>query len=331
MAAISNLLHTLARREFARAGELMQRTFHVSSRRASSRHVSSRDVSSRDVSSRDLSSREVSSRHTNLKPLAIGISSLLALGCAHKGATDAGNEHANGEGHTHDGSHHGGAESGGGQAHDQEGHHGGGHHAEGGHGEGHQHGMKHDFSDPAKYAAAFDGEDRESWQHTPELMTLLKLEPGARVVEIGAGTGYFMSALAKGVGDKGRVEMLDAEPAMVQYMKERATTQGLAQVYPTEVTPNDPKLSPGVDRILIVNVWHHLDARTEYAKRLRAALKPGGALLIVDFEASSPFGPPPKYRLTAAQVADELKPAGFRTEVLTETLPHQWVLRAEPS
>jgi predicted methyltransferase len=81
-----------------------------------------------------------------------------------------------------------------------------------------------------------------------------------------------------------------------------------------------------VDRILVVDVWHHIDGRGAYAAKLREALKPGGKVFVVDFELSATHGPPAEHRLSSGTVERELAAAGLVAETLTETLPDQYIV-----
>ena len=69
----------------------------------------------------------------------------------------------------------------------------------------HRPGMHHDFSDAESYSATFDNPARNEWQKPTHLVTLLEIEPGMTVVDIGAGTGYFEPYLAAAVGKTGTV------------------------------------------------------------------------------------------------------------------------------
>jgi predicted methyltransferase len=203
-------------------------------------------------------------------------------------------------------------------------------HAHGGHGHGHDHGkhMSHAFDDPEAWAKQFDDPARDAWQKPQEVVALMALAPGQTAADIGAGTGYFLPHLSAAVGPEGRVLGLDIEPKLVAYMRARAEKAGLANVAAQQVAPDDPGLPPAsVDRILIVDTWHHIEARAAYAAKLRAALRPGGAVFIVDFTEDSPHGPPPEYRLSAAAVRATLLAAGLEAEVLEESLPNQYVVR----
>ena len=157
----------------------------------------------------------------------------------------------------------------------------------------------------------------------------MALAPGMVVADIGAGTGYFLPYLVPAVQPAGRVLGLDVEPNMVRHMEARIRDGGLEGAEARVVATDDPGLAPGtVDRILIVDTWHHIQDRVAYGRRLAAALAPEGALFVVDFRKDSPQGPPPAMRLDAEAVLRELREAGFEAEQLPVPLPYQYVLRA---
>ncbi len=202
-------------------------------------------------------------------------------------------------------------------------HHPAGEHAH--HGGG---GSVHDFSDVERFAAMFDDPERSEWQHPAEVIALLGLAEGMTVVDLGAGTGYFVPHLAAAVGSSGRVLALDVEPKMVAHMRQRFEAAELGNARAQIVLPDDPGLEAGsVDRILIVDTWHHIAERERYAALLRAALRPGGEIVVVDFAPESPHGPPPAMRLPQEDVAAELSSAGLEVEILEESLPWQYVVR----
>ena len=186
---------------------------------------------------------------------------------------------------------------------------------------------EHDFSDVAKYAKAFDSPKRDAWQKPDDVVSLLQLWPGNVVADVGAGTGYFERYLAKAVGAGGRVLALDVEPHMVAYLKQRMKKEGLANVSVQQVGATDPgQPDNSVDRVLIVNTWHHVPQRARYAAALNRALRPGGFVLIVDFTADSPEGPPAHARLAPATVIGELQTGGLSARTVAESLPLQYAV-----
>jgi predicted methyltransferase len=204
------------------------------------------------------------------------------------------------------------------------------------HATGHVHARRgeplgHTFEDAERWAKQFDDPGRDRWQRPAEVIAALAVAPAMVVADIGAGTGYFAIHLAAAVGAEGRVLALDIEPDMVRYLGLRAAREGLAQLAPRQVAVDDPGLAPGsVDRVLIVNTWHHIPAREAYAVKLAAALAPGGAIMVVDYRLDAERGPPRHHRLSAATVATELASAGLVTEILPHSLPYQYMVVARP-
>lgn len=204
------------------------------------------------------------------------------------------------------------------------------HQHDGAHQHQHQHGYHMDFSEVERFARHFDDPARNAWQRPKEIVQWMGLAPGHVVADIGAGTGYFIPYLSEAVGSQGTVLALDVEPNMVRFMEQRIAKSAWSNARARVVASNDPGLSPSsVDRILIVNTWHHIDDRSAYAAKLARALKPGGSIYIVDFTLDSDIGPPPAHRLSPEVVVREL--SGQRLEaaiVAGETLPKQYIVRA---
>ncbi|KYF67022.1 class I SAM-dependent methyltransferase [Sorangium cellulosum] len=206
------------------------------------------------------------------------------------------------------------------------GHHGGhdGHHG------GHDNGagpLVHRFERAEDWVAEFEGPERDAWQKPAEVVAAMRIAPGMRVADLGAGTGYFLPHLSRAVGPTGAVVGLDIERDMVRYMTERASRERLANVTARQVGPADPGLDPGsVDRILVVNTWHHIPDRPAYAAKLRAALRPDGAVVVVDFTDTARHGPPKEHRIAPEAVAAELRAGGLSPEVVAEDLPDQYIV-----
>jgi|GEM_PF-1004584 len=208
-----------------------------------------------------------------------------------------------------------------GHGHKKHGHHGG---------HGHHHGLRHDFSDVKRWVKRFEDPKRTKWQKPKEVIRHMQIRRGMTVADIGAGTGYFLPYLHHAVGTKGQVLALDLAKTLVQHMNTRAQKAGWKNVKAIQVKPTDPQLKANsVDRILIVNTWHHISHRIAYAKKLVKALKPGGALYIVDFTMEARKGPRKNHRLKALQVQRELDKAGFASSMaLKESLPDQYIVKA---
>ena len=187
------------------------------------------------------------------------------------------------------------------------------------------HTHQHGFSDAERWAHVFDDPKRDAWQKPHEVIQALALAPEAVIADVGAGTGYFAVRLANMV-PKGRVYAVDVEPDMVKYLAERAKREKRANLVAVAGAPDDPRLPEKVDLILMVDVFHHIDARANYFRRLAGSLKPGGRVAIVDFRLDSPVGPPRAARIAPGQVKAELAEAGYALATEHGFLPHQYFL-----
>jgi len=196
------------------------------------------------------------------------------------------------------------------------------------HGGHHGGGMQHRFDNAEQWAKVFDDPKRDAWQQPDRVVGALELQPAMTVADIGAGTGYFSVRLARAV-PKGQVIATDLEADMVRYLGERAAKEGLANLRAVQTPPDDPQLAArSVDRVLVVDVWHHLGDRVAYAKKLAAALKPGGFVAVVDFELDAKMGPPREHKLPPEKIIADLAAAGLDAKLAPLELPEQYLVIA---
>ncbi|HEU4407010.1 MAG TPA: class I SAM-dependent methyltransferase [Polyangiaceae bacterium] len=185
--------------------------------------------------------------------------------------------------------------------------------------------MQHRFERAEDWARVFDDPARDAWQKPDQVVELLKLFRTDRVVDLGAGTGYFAARIARRLPE-GVVFAADVEPDMVRYLRERATREGLSNLRPVLAKPDEVPLDAPVDLVLVVDTYHHLADRAGYFRRLGKQLRPGGRVAVIDFTKESPEGPPPEHRLTPAQVEAEMREAGYQLEARHDVLPRQYFL-----
>ncbi len=186
--------------------------------------------------------------------------------------------------------------------------------------------MVHRFDDAEAWAKVFDDPARDAWQHPDDVVAALELSPNMTVADVGSGTGYFTVRLARAVPG-GQVIATDIEPDMVRYLGDRAQRQKLGNVRAVLATGDDPRLEPNsVDRVLLVDVWHHVADRGAYAKGLASALRPGGQIAIVDFTQEATHGPPREHRLRPEVIIADLQAAGLDASLSPTRLPDQFIV-----
>lgn len=190
----------------------------------------------------------------------------------------------------------------------------------------------HSFDDVERWTKVFDDPARDAWQKPAEVVRYLGLGEGDVVADIGAGTGYFIAHLSEAVGETGTMLAVDVETALIEHMTARAAEAGATNVRTILADFDDPKLpEAGVDCVLIVDTWHHINARVDYLGKLARALRPEGRVVVIDFhEGELPVGPPPGHKLSREHVVAEFEEAGWTLDREGDLLPYQYLLVFAP-
>lgn len=180
-----------------------------------------------------------------------------------------------------------------------------------------------------QYIAMLEREERDAFQKPDEVMAALALQPGEKVADIGAGSGYFTIPVAKAVGPEGVVWAIDIRQEMLDHLRERMKGEELDNVRLMQVEADDPQLPEGrVDTILMIDTLHYVQDRTAYARKLREGLAPGGRIVIIDYRPKSweerPWGPPPGQQIPRETIDTEFAAAGLKPVRVHEFLPEQY-------
>lgn len=188
------------------------------------------------------------------------------------------------------------------------------------------------FDDVEHWVKVFDDPERDAWQRPALVVTELGIEPGSRVADLGAGTGYFAATLSKAVGESGTVFAVETEPALVAHLLARAEREELTNLVPVLASTGNPRLpAASIDLLLIVDTFHHIDDRLSYFADLRQVLAPGGRVAIIDWKKEKlPVGPAPDHKLAREQVVREMQQAQYELAAQSDQLPYQYFLIFRP-
>ncbi|MBN2375560.1 MAG: class I SAM-dependent methyltransferase [Sedimentisphaerales bacterium] len=139
---------------------------------------------------------------------------------------------------------------------------------------------------------------RKLW-HNPEQILEPYVRPGMKVVDIGCAMGFFSLALAKMVGQTGKVMCVDIQKKMISSLEKRAQAAGLLDRIETHVCSKTSfyldDLHENIDFALAFAVVHELADPSDLFSQMGKALKPQAAVLMAeprgrvsekDFEAS---------------------------------------------
>ena len=129
----------------------------------------------------------------------------------------------------------------------------------------------------------FEYPDRDKKLHIERVMDLLDITPGKSVADIGAGSGWFTVRAAARIGPSGLVYAEDINPDAIDYIKNRATKENLANVHTILGEVGDTMLPPSsVDAVLILKTYHEFAHPVPLMKRLHGSLRPGAKIGIID-------------------------------------------------
>ena len=182
-----------------------------------------------------------------------------------------------------------------------------------------------------------------SWDEVYERQTLradlvsdwieaLRLKPGDRVLEIGAGPGFVTFLLAERVGHTGTVYALDRSADALAYLERLQTERGVGQI--RRIAVDAAALEPAsvqVGSALIAMVLHHADDPAGILRNVARCVPPGAPVVIGEFhpEGPCPSGPPREHRLAPEMIQEWCEQAGLTVVSYQRQTPEHYVLLAQ--
>ena len=150
-------------------------------------------------------------------------------------------------------------------------------------------GMNVRFLDPGmevdEWIDRFESESREIFHSRAAVLRALGIKPGMAVADVGAGTGFFSRMFAEQVGDTGWVYAVEISPRFAQHNAAEAERVGVGNMTSVLCSERSTGLPPcAVDLAFMCDTYHHLSYPQETLASLHRALRPGGMLIVIDFE-----------------------------------------------
>jgi predicted methyltransferase len=129
----------------------------------------------------------------------------------------------------------------------------------------------------------FETPGRDQRLQVSRVMDILGIKPGQTIADIGAGSGWFTVRAAKRVASNGVVYAVDINPEATHYIDERAQKEHLPNIKIIQSHPDDPLLpADSVDSVLMLKTYHEIAHPVTLLRNLRAALRPGAKIGIID-------------------------------------------------
>lgn len=166
--------------------------------------------------------------------------------------------------------------------------------------------------------------ERVQQERTDLLIQNLSLRPTDKVVDLGAGSGYFSFRIAPLV-PKGKVYAVDISPQMLAIIRAKMKKVNSENIEPVLSTVTDLKLEENsADCVLIVDAYHEFSHPWEMGQSIYKTLKTGGRLVLIEYRLEDPGIPIKKlHKMSQKQAIREISATGLEWIKTSEVLPQQ--------
>jgi SAM-dependent methyltransferase len=136
------------------------------------------------------------------------------------------------------------------------------------------------------------------------------------VADVGAGSGFYADLMLPQLGGDGRVYLIEISTNWLDYLRQKFAS--VPQVTVVEGGERNVRLAPGsVDLVFSSDTYHHFEYPAETLASIHQALRPGGRLVILDYDkipGVTPAGRMDHLRLGKSDAIREIVANGFQLE-----------------
>lgn len=155
---------------------------------------------------------------------------------------------------------------------------------------------------------------------TEALLDAMQIDTGHWVADVGSGDGDYTLPMAERVGSSGRVFAVDVDHDPLDELNEKLRENDVENVTTVYSIEDNPMLPVSTfDAVLVRNAYHHFTEHESMLRHIRAALKPGGRLVIEESVSEDMLGESraaqvDEHDIGIGYVRKELEAAGFEIE-----------------
>jgi ubiquinone/menaquinone biosynthesis C-methylase UbiE len=140
------------------------------------------------------------------------------------------------------------------------------------------------FPAPAFIGSFLDSDYRRKLQSPADVIEASGIRSGQRVLEIGCGSGGFITFVARVVGPTGHVEALDIQPGMLIQLERKLAlpeNQDIQNITIHQASAYDLPFKDGVlDLVYLITVLPEIPDQSRTLAEIKRVLKPGGILAV---------------------------------------------------
>ena len=147
-------------------------------------------------------------------------------------------------------------------------------------------------------------------------LSKLSIANGMKIVDLGAGSGFYSIESARKVGPGGRVYAIDVQKDILERIRTTGAAQGLHNIeviWANAEKIGGTKLREGIaDRVIASNILFQIEKPEEFALEIKRLLKPNGKVMVIDWNAGSSMSP--KTVFPSAKAVMLFEKGGFKLE-----------------
>ncbi|MEI8185260.1 MAG: methyltransferase domain-containing protein [Chlorobiaceae bacterium] len=134
----------------------------------------------------------------------------------------------------------------------------------------------------------FNDPSRVNWDSADKIINLINVIKGDKIVDIGAGFGFYSNKLAEKVGNTGIVYSVDTNNLYTGYVNNYTKAYNIPNIIPIHSKENNISVNDKVDTVFMCSLYHIIYGwaqegnRKAFLNSIKQVLKPGGRFYIID-------------------------------------------------
>lgn len=152
-----------------------------------------------------------------------------------------------------------------------------------------------------------------------QIIDSLDIEPGMKIADFGSGAGFYALALARKVGEGGKVYAIDVQKNMLEMVRSKSRLNHLLNIEAIwadlEKVGSTRLKEDSVDFVLISSVLFQVENKKNVLEESRRILKPNGKVAAVEWEKDAlRAGPSAEHRLSSEETRKLFLENGFKLD-----------------
>ncbi len=143
-----------------------------------------------------------------------------------------------------------------------------------------------------------------------EIIHAMGIEQGNKILEIGVGGGYYAKIFSEIIGGDGHYYGIDTDETFIENLN--VIGKSILNITGIKILANEiPALNEKVDFVFTRNVYHHLENRTDYFRKISDLMTTKGKIVIIDYDESFSLFRLSGHYTKKTTIIKELKEASF--------------------